>query len=179
MKRHIHVGATKYGDVFVTITWEDGNLSLSGVEGPKGNGDATGSSGQIVDRLKELVTWDHQYDKAMTERLAQLWERWHLNDMHAGCEHQRDATWNERPIDSSKPLHAYGRHFEGQRSDSWNMLAWITPDEHPEGLLGAPCPVCGYKYGTKWLREEVPQDVIDWLFSLPEGDKRLPMAWAK
>ena len=25
----------------------------------------------------------------------------------------------------------------------------------------------GYKYGYKWLTEEVPQEVIDWLFSLP------------
>ena len=27
----------------------------------------------------------------------------------------------------------------------------------------------GYKYGSSWLTEEVPQDVIRWLFSLP-GD---------
>lgn len=45
---------------------------------------------------------------------------------------------------------------------------WVKPEEHPDGVLCKPCPVCGYRYGTKWLTEEVPQDVIDWLFSLPE-----------
>lgn len=47
-------------------------------------------------------------------------------------------------------------------------LGWLTQKEHPEGILGKECPVCGYKYGTKWNKEQVPQEVIDWLFSLPE-----------
>ena len=25
----------------------------------------------------------------------------------------------------------------------------------------------GYQYGTAWLREEVPDHVLEWLFSLP------------
>lgn len=44
-----------------------------------------------------------------------------------------------------------------------------------DGLLCKPCPVCGYKYGTAWQLEEVPQEVIDWLFALPDTTK-LP-AW--
>lgn len=55
------------------------------------------------------------------------------------------------------------------------MLGWLKPEEHPEGLLCRPCPVCGYKYGTSWVKEEVPQVVIDWLFSLPES--RTKPAW--
>ena len=46
-------------------------------------------------------------------------------------------------------------------------LGYLKPDEHPDGLLTKPCPVCGYKYGSAWLKEEVPEKVIDWLFSLP------------
>ena len=34
---------------------------------------------------------------------------------------------------------------------------------------GKPCPVCGYQYGHAWQTEEVPQEVIDWLFNLPES----------
>lgn len=54
-------------------------------------------------------------------------------------------------------------------------LGWLHPDEHPDGLLGKPCPVCGYRYGHEWQREEVPQEVIDWLFSLP--DTTVTPAW--
>ena len=51
-------------------------------------------------------------------------------------------------------------------------LGWLKPDEHPDGILCKPCPVCGYKYGTSWLKEEVPADVIDWLFALPNTTVR-------
>lgn len=37
---------------------------------------------------------------------------------------------------------------------------WLRPEEHPEGFLCKPCAVCGYKYGTKWLREEIPAEVV-------------------
>ena len=49
---------------------------------------------------------------------------------------------------------------------------WVRFDEDDQGILCKPCPVCGYKYGTAWLREDVPQDVIDWLFTLPDTPVR-------
>lgn len=55
------------------------------------------------------------------------------------------------------------------------MLGWLRPEEHPEGILCKPCPICGYKYGTSWKTEKVPEDVISWLFSLPET--KMTPAW--
>ena len=52
---------------------------------------------------------------------------------------------------------------------------WVRFDEDKVGILCKPCPVCGYKYGTSWLLEEVPADVIEWLFSLP--DTKVQPAW--
>lgn len=54
-------------------------------------------------------------------------------------------------------------------------LGWLKPDEHPDGLLGKPCPVCGYRYGSAWKKEEVPKELIDWLRALP-GPGVIP-AW--
>ena len=34
--------------------------------------------------------------------------------------------------------------------------------EHPEGLLSKPCPTCGYPYGSAWLYDPLPPDVIEW-----------------
>lgn len=145
-------------DVFVRVTWDGKRLSLIGVEGPKANGDAIGSCGQItID--PEAVTPAIGWTKAKVRKLINVWKRWHLNDMRAGCEHQRAAKWNERKIDSTKPL-THG-----------NMLVWVRPSEHPEGLLCVPCPECGYKYGTAWLHEDVPASVITFLFGLPDADK--------
>lgn len=48
-------------------------------------------------------------------------------------------------------------------------LGWTRQDKHPDGLLCKPCPVCGYKYGTAWRAEEVPQEVVRWLINLPSS----------
>lgn len=55
------------------------------------------------------------------------------------------------------------------------IRGWVRYDESELGILCKPCPVCGYKYGTAWKLEEVPQDVIDWLFALP--DTKVTPAW--
>jgi hypothetical protein len=144
----------------IEIQYSEGRLSIVGAvfEGQRLRRDEKNliSAGQCLDECKELIP----------EKLYGVWERWHLNDMRADCEHQRAEGWAERPIDPTKPTNSYGRHFEGQRMDSWNLLGWVSETEHPEGLLSRPCPTCGYKYGTAWLREEVPADVIEYLETL-------------
>lgn len=54
-------------------------------------------------------------------------------------------------------------------------LGWLYPKDHPDGILCKSCPVCGYRYGSKWLREEVPEEVLEWLFALP--DTTVEPAW--
>lgn len=44
-----------------------------------------------------------------------------------------------------------------------------------KGLLCKPCPVCGYKYGTSRIKEEVPEDVLEFLCNLP--DSEIQPAW--
>lgn len=93
------------------------------------------------------------------ERIVAIWKRWHLNGMKSGCAHQIAEGWDKRPIDPSKPTDAYVDQGDGHRG--WNMLIWLPRSEkHPNGLLGAPCPTCGYKFGTSWLVERLPDDVI-------------------
>lgn len=111
------------------------------------------SAGQVIDDVRKVGT-----DRA--DRIAELWDRWHLNGMRAGCRHQIADGWGKRPIDPDKPTNTYGRHFTGQSSPTWNLLGWVRPDEHPEGLMGRACPTCGYEYGTAWLYEPVPAEVI-------------------
>lgn len=60
----------------------------------------------------------------------------------------------------------------GQSNIEYKSRGWIRADESELGILCKPCPVCGYKYGTKWLIEEVPEDVLEFLYSLPESVKK-------
>lgn len=141
--------------VKVVVTWalNDGRFSMQGEvwEPIRGRWEMT-SGGQCLDTIKTLLP----NDKLFAE-MHEIWSRWHLNDMRAGCEHQRAEKWDERPIYADKPTRAYVSHADG--TSSWNMLTWLPVEKG--GLLSAPCPTCGYKYGTKWLKEELPQDVLD------------------
>lgn len=57
------------------------------------------------------------------------------------------------------------------RPSEVKSLGWLRPSEHPDGLLCRPCPECGYEYGTKWIKEEAPDEVLDWIRALPESTK--------
>lgn len=114
---------------------------------------------------ENIATWAPGWDASRFDAAAKFASRWHLNDMRAGCEHQLDesqegGSWDKRPIDPTKPLSAYGKHYPGQRSDSTNMLTWIHPEDYSCGLLDVACPVCGYKFGSKWLKEELTPEVL-------------------
>ena len=126
MNKIVCIGSGDCGHVYCKIAIADGRLSITGVEGPKKNGDARGGCGQIVpvSVSKFAAGWDAE----LLARFNDLWTRWHLNYMRPGCEHQRAAGWAERPIDPSKPLDTYGTHFVGFLSglpESQLTPAWV------------------------------------------------------
>ena len=157
--------------VFCRIQFDGKKLSITGVEGPLRNGNAVGSCGQINMYEWNIDAYAPGWSARLETEFRLIWAEWHLNDLQAGCEHQRAEGWSTRPIDPTKPTNTYGKHFAGQRYASWNMLAWVSRAEHPEGLLGVPCSTCGYKYGTAWLTKDVPTHVIEFLSNLPASDE--------
>ena len=68
---------------------------------------------------------------------------------------------NAKYYEPKKPSYSRGQGFTEEKP-----LGWLSENEHPDGILGKACPVCGHKYGTG-RKEEVPQDIIEWLFNLP------------
>lgn len=227
MKKHVLVGAMDDPSmvrrrVFVEVNWDGERLSLSGVVGPKPNGDAI-SCGQIVD---ELTTKDFfPFPGIDTTRLVDVWKAWHLNYMNAGCSHQR-ASWDmEGEIEivtyqlTSEALREKGKlersalaslrsgetvtfteeqqgiaalpfqttkapdsegvasgRYEVKRRETRSVHS-VRHTDHPRGLLGKPCEVCDYKYGSAWLKEDVPADVISFLETLPDNTKKLARCW--
>ena len=219
---------------FAKIEYKNGRLSLCGVIGPMRNGDAKGSCGQCTDEIRKgepIEGWTRE----MLDKLCEIWDRWHLNDMRPYCEHQKELGWDElagkkvtlynyrlttESMDKKKAAEKAaltalreGRTFTpteeqityatmpysvktheeltGEAAERYEpkkplfagdegateteMLGWLYPKYHPDGILCKPCPVCGYKYGSSWKKEEVPEDVIEWLFALP--DSKVEPAW--
>ncbi len=52
-------------------------------------------------------------------------------------------------------------------------LGWVNVEEHPDGLLGKE--LNGLKYGHAWYFHEIPDEVLQWLYKLP--DSELKPAW--
>jgi hypothetical protein len=70
-------------------------LSICGDTRYPGAGDIE-SGGQIQDEVRRLLESPAatlNYPREKIEQLLDIWEKWHLNDMRPGCEHQR-ASWN-------------------------------------------------------------------------------------
>ena len=133
-------------------------LSFTGVEGPKRNGGCYGGCGQIVMHWLEgdrpAVDADFTPDKF--DRLVALWDRWHLNDMRSGSPRQEE--WlRANPVTAVYPESHYDKACAALAE------AGLNPDdefEHP--TKGGP-----YSYGTGWIYEAVPDDVIDEIMSWP------------
>lgn len=223
----------RYALTRVRIHWEIRDKGAGPVLSMQGDGWAPGDRlsdpntvGQIQDTIRREVL-PRLSGLAQRERLARMldiWDRWHLNDLRAGCEHQRQdpafdparelvvvtyklttaayqkreraikqaARWAALMFDPALdpalrvpcPLDAvdralilldrwHGPHyttpaegsllagcFEIEKRET-KRAGWVTPKEHPEGILCAPCPVCGYRYGSQWLMEPLPVEVIE------------------
>lgn len=50
------------------------------------------------------------------------------------------------------------RNYYELNSENRVYLSYLTPEEHTSGLLGKPCPVCGYKYGTSFRKVYVTKE---------------------
>jgi hypothetical protein len=190
------LGTPRKANVYIEIGFENGKLSLSGVEGPTVSGNARGGCGQIEmsmdDDYINSMTFNDGWDKTTFKRMLNAWRAWHLNDMNAGCEHQRALGWDKILLDDSKPktqdnmahwtypsrsiieqiIYSAYRKINNKKArklikNTFKVDVW-RDEGHPKGAMTKPCPECGYKYGSAWLHEDVPQEVIDFLFSLPE-----------
>jgi hypothetical protein len=107
-------------------------LSIQGGGLYKGHrtGRDTDFGGQCVDFLRNVTRPEKGFTVAELQRIADVWVRWHLNGMRAGCAHQSPVLAPDK----------YG-----------NVV--------PSLELTPACPETGYKYGHAWLVESLPADI--------------------
>jgi len=89
------------------------------------------SFGQNLDHLRQIERVEPPFTRADVRSLRMIWERWHLNGMHAECAHL------ERQWEDS----TYGKR-----------LKLDGP--------GTVCPESGYRMGWAWLVEPLPDIII-------------------
>lgn len=138
---------------FAEICYRDGSLSIHGVIGPKSNGNAFGAAGQIQEELDRVVP-GKGWDAESVKKLQKVWDRWHLNDLRAGSPKQmlflESLEANEEPVDYENAVKAM------KEAGIYEDADFIYE--------GKP-----YRYGSAWLKKEVPAEVLEWLQRLPES----------
>lgn len=74
-----------------------------------------------------------------------------------------------KPIYTETPDKFDLEHYKYSTLTAVNSTSrcWVRYEEDERGLIGKPCPVCGYKYGTSWKTVELPEEVVNFIFSLP------------
>lgn len=143
----------RYYSIYCQIKFNDSNLSICGVEGPLPSGNAIGSCGQIRADLTpdDIKSFALGWHRGKMRQFLRIWKTYHLNDMKAGTPAQ---------------LAELERHkFPGYPTIYYTWASDILTEA---GLN----PDRDYKYGSAWLRIEVPQWELDFLQSLPETDKQ-------
>lgn len=164
--RWADVPASAHGDILIGRNDRDGFVYV-GVRieqtdhGPRVSisGHTADSAGQIRDALAD-ITPAPGFTREDLAELARVWDRWHLSDMRAECEHQRRiadkmgkrphevfTTTNTRTDEDGRYTGNYGRGVDGKQASHARTT----------------CPVCGYAYGSEWRRETVPAEVFDFL----------------
>lgn len=97
--------------------------------------------------------------------------------------------WKSGLSDFLDPAHQYLRstfstfvsrkHFEdmaemlledwvSRKHEVWEPHSQIFTDS-----IGAPCPECGYRFGTEWKYEQLPDSVLKWFESLEDGAEKV------
>lgn len=151
--------------IFCKIKYENGKLSITGVEGPTVGGNALGACGQIDMRLRsgqQNIKLAPGWTRAKLARFFDIWEQWHLNDMKAGTPIQ-EAYLKEHKADYEA--------FKAKANKYVSYYEWATDALNKAGLNPAPDKP-NYAYGAAWLQTAVPCDVIEFLESLPDSDRQ-------
>jgi hypothetical protein len=98
------------------------------------SGWTTDSGGQMLDDLIGATRLAKGWTFDDVRSLHRIWQSWHLNGMHAECNHLT-MQWEKDPTYGYKRLKLDGE--------------------------GTVCPVSGYRMGRAWLVEPLPEIIID------------------
>jgi len=155
------VNDTIFKKVICRISYANGKLTITGVHGPKRNGDAFGSCGQINLEKLDFDSFEDGWTQERLNMFISIWKRFHLNDVNAGSPAQQFYLQNN-PIEGGQ-LNHYERACEALE------LARLNPDPYYIHN-GKP-----YLYGSAWISMDVPEWALKWLHDLPETNRNY--AW--
>jgi hypothetical protein len=144
MRKTLIIGTLDYNgngrrNYTASVEWElsdDGRFSMCG----NIYHTATRSLRSCGQNLEEIAkAFPHH---AKLQRMVSVWREWHLNDMQAGTPAQMAHL-------KANPVNAGYRESHYVKASEALAHAGLNPD-----------PANGYRYGSGWLKAEIPADII-------------------
>lgn len=118
--------------VFFKIEWKNNRLSISGVEGPLPSGNCRGACGQIDMQIDNEYLSHCQFNEGWSpiifKEFLSIWKEYHLNDMKAGCQHQRAMGWGTNELN----LIHVSTNVWGMPKATREMYQWVERGGIPE-----------------------------------------------
>lgn len=136
--------------VEVTLTRKEQGPALS-IQGMIGRNHA----GQILNSINLAeVEFSPGWDVHKLALLIQIWKRWHNNDMRAGSPAQME---HLRIVQTTTGLKLTHENVCEILQD-----AGLYVDDH----FNWGSDTAGYRYGSAWIFEQLPESVIEWFNDL-------------
>lgn len=122
--------------------------------------------GQCFDDLKEIPEVG---ELPIFKEIYDLWKKYHLNDLHAGTKEQEDIL---KEAVKTRELEEYGANYKEKCDylESKDMLydkKYLVEKKQADGTIKR----VAYKYGTGWLKEEIPEGDLLRIKSLIQKEK--------
>ena len=102
------------------------------------------------------------YTAEELEQLRKPFSVWTHDEQSPGDGYKLDST-SEVSVSSLWPMEELGKGYQ-----------FTMEHCHPKGILGKPCPTCGHKWGSAWLHKDVPEEVLQFLASMPHDPENFP-----
>ena len=142
IKKTLHLGKVAYSsksqvnEVTIEITLTNSRLSICGYIWNRQKTDIE-AGGQCYDCIRALFPHNKK-----VQRIIEIWQEWHLNDMHAGTPEQE--------------AYLKGKGLLGASKYEEACQALKEAGLYEVKYNGKP-----YKYGHDWLKREIPQEIIE------------------
>lgn len=133
------------GPVFIEIEETQVGFNLTG--SIRGYG-----SGQVCNSIRQKIS-ENKFEFLIPEddvmHMLDYWNKWHLNDLKAGCTHQEEFL---NRIKTYRP-----KLFENY----WNNYDTIKNEMKSKHIN--PCAICNYEYGSGWKLVLPPPKELKWI----------------
>lgn len=103
--------------------------------------------GQIIEKFENYIPFFANYNIDSAKKIAEIWHKYHLNDLQAGTKLQQDTLEENR-----------NEWYKENEDNYGHKKAFL---ENRNLLIDR-----NYQYGTGWLYKPVPQEIIDFIYSL-------------